>query len=101
MVAAMTTISVTAEHIARGAPECEWGCPVALAILDAVPGIAAIAVNGGYVGTADIRLHDGRVLELQLPEEARLFISDFDGLDEPQATIQPFTFDLDYPEVTP
>jgi hypothetical protein len=95
----MTTINVTAEHIATGQPECEWGCPVALAILDAIPGIAAIAVNGGDIGTADIRLHDGRVLPLMLPEEARLFISDFDGIDEPHATLQPFTFDLDYPEV--
>jgi hypothetical protein len=95
----MTTVSVTREHIAAGQPECEWGCPIALAIIDAIPDIAAISVNGGDIGTADIRLHDGRVLPLNLPEEARLFISDFDGLDEPHATIQPFTFELDYPEV--
>ena len=48
----MTTISVTAEHIARGYPGDCRDCPVALAIKDAIPGLALVLV---FPGTIDIR----------------------------------------------
>jgi len=89
----MTTITVTAEHIAKGKPgECNC-CPVALAIKDAFPGIADVAVGPCEIG---IQLElDGPWAELEPPSDVVLFILLYDTGDR----AQPFTFDLDLPAV--
>jgi hypothetical protein len=87
----MTTITVTAEHIAKGVPESCRHCPVALAIKDALPGIELIAVD-------DTRVHLGGAacdVKIDLPPAAQHFIEAFD-CDDP---VEPFSFTVDYPEV--
>lgn len=87
----MTVISVTAEHIAQGLRSSCSRCPVALAIADAFPG-ADVWVGGA---SFDITF-DNRDADVDLPSEAEDFIGRFDedGFGEP------FTFTVDYPEVT-
>lgn len=85
------TITVTAADIAAGQPACEWGCPIALAILGAIPGIQDVAVHGAGMGV-DIRMLDGRVLHAHLPPEARAFIVCFDRRSD---LAEPLTFTLD------
>jgi hypothetical protein len=88
----MTTISVTAEHIAKGvAGDCEL-CPVALAILDAFPDLMYISVglDNIIVGPRGART------VIDAPLEVRAFIEVFDGTGDGE----PFTFTLDYPAVT-
>jgi hypothetical protein len=90
----MTTINVTAEHIERGKPEeCEW-CPVALAIMDALP-----AARVPSVGPSEVTFQAGidKWADIALPPEAIDFIETFDG---GTADVEPFTFELDYPAVT-
>jgi hypothetical protein len=89
----MTTINVTAEHIAKGEPgECAH-CPVALAIRDALPDIAGVAVGPAEIG---IQPAPGEPwTELAPPRDVVLFILLFDTGDP----AQPITFDLDYPAV--
>jgi len=91
----MTAVTVTAEHIANGERgEC-MGCPVWLAITDALPGLAYLAVF-----IQDIQLRpdpDDDDAEVEMPAEVLDFVRDFDlGLP-----VEPFTFELDYPAVTP
>ena len=89
----MTTISVRAKHIAKGKrQDCER-CPIALAILDAIPGIDGIAV-----GPDEIAISSGELrLPFSAPDEVLNFVWAFDqdGAD----AVAPFSFDLDYPEV--
>jgi hypothetical protein len=88
----MTTVTVTAEHIARGERDNCVCCPVALAIADAFPG--AIVWVGGARALIDEVGHD---VEADLPVEVEEFVCRFDddGFGEP------FTFELDYPETRP
>ncbi len=88
----MTAISVTAEHIAKGEPENRERCPVALAIMDALPNATAIEVTGTLLSIS----HGEQFFTTRLPPKASEFVRDFDD-SEP---VQPFTFDLDYPAVT-
>jgi len=86
----MTTITVTAQHIARGERYSWVCCPVALAIRDALPDVSVVRVRGG----GRLTLGDTpRLVTLALPGAAVNFIRDFD--DGPGG--EPFTFDLDYP----
>ena len=88
----MTTINVTAGHIAEGERNDCMYCPVALAIRDAFPGA------GVWVGGATALIDaDGRDIEADLPVEVEEFVLRFDddGFGEP------FSFDLDYPEARP
>jgi hypothetical protein len=89
----VTTISVTAAHIARGVrDDCE-NCPVALAIRDAIPDVKLVAVDGNRATFA------GRYdwIDIELPLAVGEFIGNFDD----GGTVGPFSFDLDYPAVTP
>jgi hypothetical protein len=90
----MTTINVTAEHIARGEPENCERCPVALAIMDALPGAGVPEVGPSQV---TFRVADDKWADIDLPQAAGDFIETFDG---GTADVEPFTFDLDYPAVT-
>ena len=87
----MTAVSVTAAHIAMGEPENCEGCPVVLAIRDAFPGLAYVAV-----GPEEITIQPGLQepeIHLNVSREVQEFIWDFDdGADS-----APFTFELDYP----
>ena len=88
----MTTINVTAEHIAAGVQQSCSHCPVALALADAFPE-ADVYANGA---TFDIRPHGGGGLHLDLPGEAEDFIVRFDD----DGYGEPFSFTVDYPEAT-
>ena len=88
----MTAVSVTAEHIAAGMPGSCSHCPIALALIDAFPE-TDIFVNGA---TFDIQPWGGDQTRLNAPAGIEDFIARFDedGFGEP------FTFTVDYPEVT-
>ena len=91
----MTAVSVTAAHIAAGERENCEGCPVVLAIRDAYPGLAYVAA-----GPEEITIQPGLQepeIRLDVSREVQEFIWDFDDGGEPG----PFTFELDYPAVTP
>jgi hypothetical protein len=87
-----TTVNVTAEHIAQGVQESCSHCPIALALDDAFPDATAYA-NGA---TFDLWFHAGDAVRFSLPGEAEDFIARFDddGFGEP------FSFTVDYPEVS-
>jgi hypothetical protein len=89
----MTTVDVTAEHIANGTAASCTRCPVALAITDAVP-----EATGAYVTQLFIILHRGdeRLAKFRTPPSAVTFINDLTQ----NKRLTPFTFDLDYPAVT-
>ena len=87
--------STSRQHIAEGNPgDCGW-CPVALAIADALPGLAFLAVR--YLDI-DVRARpEEDVAVIVMPDEVVRFIRAFDVGDP----VQPFSFELDYPaEVT-
>ena len=89
----MTAINVTAEHIARGQRrDCEY-CPVALAIRDALPDLIYARVGPGNIG---LQRNAGECfIHLEIPPDVVDFIRDYDA----RAIPDPFTFELDYPEV--
>lgn len=86
----MTTVSVTAAHIAKGVRGSCSHCPIALALADAFPD-ANVYANGA---TFDIFPWVGDEIRLELPAEAEEFLLRFDddGFGEP------FTFNVNYPE---
>jgi hypothetical protein len=88
----MTTIVVvTTEHIERGEPENCERCPVALAIMDALPAAGVPSVGPSEVA---FRVADDMWTDVHLPPEVSDFIESFDG---GATDIGPFSFDLDYP----
>jgi len=93
MVAAVTAINVTAEHIANGVRGSGWGCAVALAIKDAFPGCEDVNVSEA---AACICYEDVEPAWVDLPASAADFIEAFDN----EWDVEPFTFTVDYPAVT-
>jgi hypothetical protein len=91
----MTTVNVTAEHIARGTRDSCRFCPVALAVKEAFPNIELVAVDSAHV-TMGGGPRRGGWIEIDLPDGATRFIETFD-IGDP---VQPFTFELNYPAVT-
>lgn len=90
----MTTVNVKAEHIAKGIRgDCEH-CPVALAIAAAFPDIAGIAVRPEEISIKP-SLDDLDWIQVRPPREVPEFVWDFDE----GGTVEPFSFDLDYPAV--
>ena len=90
----MTAINVTAGHIARGEPENCEACPVALAIMDALPSAGVPSVGPSEV---TFRVAVDKWVDIDLPRAVSDFIETFDG---GTADVEPFTFELDYPAVT-
>jgi hypothetical protein len=91
----MTTIHVTADHIARGVPGEATCCPVTLAIMDALP------ATGVVVGPTEISiwpddLVSGAWVEFESPGDVRLFVMLYDTT----GAAEPFSFELPYPAVT-
>jgi hypothetical protein len=88
----MTTIVVvTTEHIAKGEAESCERCPVALAIADAFPDLAYVAV-----GPEEITMQLGRrpeEIQIDTPGRVQDFIWDFDD----GGAVEPFSFDVDLP----
>ena len=93
----MTAITVTARHIAAGVREDCENCPIALAILESIPGIGYVAVGPGTCTIGADGRDTGTGTDVDLPESALNFIWDFDDGGHPK----PFTFTLDYPAATP
>ena len=89
----MTTITVTAEHMANGLPGDCASCPVALAVEDAFPRATGVAVGHRYISIDD----EGGTVCLIIPDDVQDLIHDIDAGDY----VEPFTFDMDYPAVTP
>lgn len=105
--AATVTVAVTEKHIADGVPGNCAACPVALAILGAIPG--AVKVQVLYASTEDDDREAGRPLEatvwldsaglprrqfrsrLALPAQVREFVTAFDGFEP----VSPFTFEAE------
>ena len=91
----MTAISVTAGHIAKGKRrDCER-CPVALAIRDALPDLIYARVGPVNIGLQ--READEDLTYFAFPPEVLDFVRDYDG----RRGSRPFSFELDYPAVTP
>jgi hypothetical protein len=89
----MTAITVTADHIAEGVPgEC-GECPIALAIAEAFPSAAEVAVYASHVNIWKTAGRGRDFFTSELPEVAVAFIEHFDRIRDGE----PFTFDLDYP----
>lgn len=85
----MTAVSVTAGHIAKGIPGDACGCAVALAVIDAFPDAENVSVGDLYVA-----MYIGSRSELlPIPENVRALITVIDR----DGTVEPFTFELDYP----
>ena len=81
------TVTVTQEHIDRGTPKVCARCPIALALLDAVPDTGAVSV---MADTASFFTDDGVWFQFDLPGEAIEFIERFD--ETGRDSVSPFTF---------
>lgn len=81
------TITMTSDHLRKGAPRSARYCAVALALRDA-------GVPGAECGTTTYTYMRGfRVICNPLPENARLFIHAFDR----KAQVDLITFDIPEP----
>jgi hypothetical protein len=90
------TVAVTQDHISRGTPSDCGRCPVALALLDAMPGayLAEVCWAGPDARAwATVWLPRG-TLTGWLGEAAGPFIHDYDFGDP----VEPFTFTMHIPE---
>ena len=87
----MTTINVTAEHIAKGKRRDCQSCPVALAIRDALPDVGVVKVGSEGLVLGNIP----HLVELDLPKAVADFIWYFDD----SGLVKPFAFELDCPAV--
>lgn len=79
------TVPVTQKHIYDGEPGNTCACPVALAILDAIPGLCEASVAERE---ADLMWPDGHGETVTLPLAAREFIACLDD----GGPVSPFTF---------
>jgi hypothetical protein len=99
----MTTVTVTAEHIAKGEPRSAFSCPVVFALEDAFPGTIC------YAGRYDLTVYSGGGFppSLRHPHTMRLHVPHPDSVREfiraldSDLPVEPFTFELDYPEARP
>lgn len=77
-------IQVTQDHIDRGERDCSTSCAVALALLEGVPGIEDVQVDG-----IDLIFNVGDLTyNLDTPGHVRDFIESFDGFEE----VEPIEF---------
>ena len=82
------TVAVTAAHISQGTPSDGRSCPVALAIRDAIPGLAFVSVGPACIVIAAA---DAPSIALDAPPSVGTFVIAFDCGDP----APPFTFTLD------
>lgn len=88
----MTAVSVTARHLSLGIPGDCGNCPVALAVEDAFLRAVGVSVGDRYISMQ----HEGQPQLLAIPDDVRAPIAAIDG----EISVEPFTFELDYPAVT-
>jgi hypothetical protein len=87
-------ISVTAEDIANGAISDCVACPIALAIGRVIPDAITVDVFTDHADFCDTVKFEP-LADATLPDSAAEFINRFDNRRE----VQPFTFQLEVPEV--
>ena len=68
------TVSVTQEHIDHGKQRTCDDCPIALAILEGIPGLLNAEVMNPNLGFVLLLDTDGGAATLNLPQSARDFI---------------------------
>jgi len=83
------TVRVTAGHIAKGTRSDPCACPVAHAVMDALPSPCEVDL---YVGRIYIRPDAGDLVIVEQPASVIDFIEAFDD-GQP---VQPFEFTLDW-----
>ena len=91
----MTAVSVTAGHIAKGIRQDAERCAIALALRDAFPGIAYVMASGDGIMLQPSAADRAEEAEITPPPEVAAFVKAFDDGNY----VEPFTFELDYPEV--
>lgn len=91
------TIDVTAEDIASGEPGEPCSCPIALAIMRAIPGWSPWVDDDGEVEMS--RPDTGRpAFSFSLPPEAVAFALAFDTREFGEPPPAPFSFTVDVPD---
>ena len=86
-------INVTQEHINNGRRCASHGCPIALAVLDAIP-LSFIAVGNFSIS---YRIEsDNELGNVALPRPAYNFIGNYDDVRK-RAAAKPFSFELELP----
>ena len=85
----MTAISVTQQHLDQGIPGNCAACAVVLAVEDTFPQASDVTVGQRYISMR----HQGRWELLALP----LFASEQIAAIDRGRTVEPFSFDLNYP----
>ncbi len=85
-------INVTTEHIAKGKPGDCSNCPVALALVDGIPNVTFVLIDGHDIDLCDAK----HVHNVATPQEVQEFILNFDRGIKPHL---PFSFELEVPEV--
>ena len=88
----MTAVNVTRQNLDEGRPGDACACPVVLAVSDAFPDAEDVTVGDKYISM----YHAGQSRLLLIPEDVRALI----GAIDRGKSVEPFTFDLDYPAVT-
>jgi len=81
----MTTVRVTADHLARGERLAAGRCPLALAVAEALPGSQPV-VSGQWVWT----WRGGRRVRHDLPEDVAERVRGYDRAGQ----MEPFEFAL-------
>jgi hypothetical protein len=79
------TITVTADHIARGKPSKECACPIALAMSEQIDGCEFVRVGLAVAEWVD---RDRLTHVAYMPESVNVFIIRFDG----RMPVDPFSF---------
>lgn len=85
-------VQVKQDHIDRGERDCASSCAVALALLEGVPGIEDVKVDG-----CDMVFNVGDLTySLFTPDHVTEFIERFDGYQE----VEPIDFEIDLSEAS-
>lgn len=88
-------VTVTAQHIKEGEPECPWKCMVALAIKEAIDSDDVSVYPDKYMSDEYVlQISPGgeKAQFLKLPASIVDHIAAFDRREK----VEPFEFDLDY-----
>lgn len=89
----MTTIIVAQRHLTQGIPGNPCTCPVALAVIDAYPHAWDVTIGDQYISMH----HQALFRLLTIPAGVRALVTAIDRGE----FVKPFSFELDYPAVTP
>ena len=87
----MTAVNVTRQNLDEGRPGDACACPVVLAVSDAFPDAEDVTVGDKYISM----YHAGQSRLLLMPADVPVLI----GAIDRKRPVEPFSFELDYPEV--